>query len=97
VAVSNIQRIWTSNLVSASFDLKKYCAGVEAGEGRLFEFLQKNDAQVSGGCKQARKDVGTKERGIVYGAFMEPKRVPLMEFGSARDSKGEPGFRGGKI
>ncbi len=40
-----------------SADLKKYCAGVEAGEGRLLECLQKNDSQVSNRCKQAFKDV----------------------------------------
>lgn len=43
-----------------SADLRKYCASVEAGEGRLLECLQKNDAQVSNRCKQARKDVGLK-------------------------------------
>ena len=43
-----------------SADLKKYCATVEAGEGRLLDCLQKNDAQVSNRCKQARKDVGLK-------------------------------------
>ena len=43
-----------------STDLRKYCAGVEAGEGRLLECLQKNDAQVSKRCTQARKDVGMK-------------------------------------
>jgi hypothetical protein len=43
-----------------SLDLRKYCASVEAGEGRLLECLQKNDAQVSNRCKQARKDVGMK-------------------------------------
>jgi hypothetical protein len=43
-----------------SADLKKYCAAVEAGEGRLLECLQKNDAQVSSRCKQARRDVGMK-------------------------------------
>lgn len=43
-----------------SSDLKKHCAGVEAGEGRLLECLQKNDAQVSNRCKQARKEVGLK-------------------------------------
>ena len=43
-----------------SADLRKYCASVEAGEGRLLERLQKNDAQVSNRCKQARKDVGMK-------------------------------------
>ncbi len=41
-------------------DLNKYCAGVKAGEGRLMDCLQKNDAQVSKRCKQARKDVGMK-------------------------------------
>ena len=43
-----------------SSDLRKHCAGVEAGEGRLLECLQKNDAEVSSRCKQARKDVGLK-------------------------------------
>ena len=41
-------------------DLRKYCAGVEAGEGRLLDCLQKKDAEVSNRCKQARKDVGLK-------------------------------------
>ena len=43
-----------------SSDLKQYCAGVAAGQGRLLECLLKNDAQVSQRCKQARKDVGMK-------------------------------------
>ncbi len=43
-----------------SSDLKKYCAAVEAGEGRLLECLQKNDARVSNRCKQARRDIGMK-------------------------------------
>ncbi len=43
-----------------STDLRKYCSQVEAGEGRLLECLQKNDAQVSNRCKQALKDVGVK-------------------------------------
>jgi len=43
-----------------SSDLKQYCAGVAAGEGRLLQCLQKNDAQVSQRCKQARKDVELK-------------------------------------
>ena len=41
-------------------DLRKHCAGIEAGEGRLLDCLQKNDAEVSNRCKQARKDVGLK-------------------------------------
>ena len=43
-----------------SSDLKDHCASVAAGEGRLLECLQKNDAHVSQRCKQARKDVGMK-------------------------------------
>jgi hypothetical protein len=43
-----------------SSDLKKFCGNVEAGEGRLLDCLQKNDAQVSNRCKQACKDVGLK-------------------------------------
>jgi len=43
-----------------SSDLKQYCGGVAAGEGRLLECLQKNDDKVSKRCKQARKDVGLK-------------------------------------
>ena len=43
-----------------SSDLQKYCGNVQAGEGRLLECLMKNDAGVSGRCKQARKDVGMK-------------------------------------
>jgi len=43
-----------------SADLKQYCSGVAAGEGRLLECLQKNDNKVSQRCKQARKDVGLK-------------------------------------
>jgi len=41
-------------------DLAKYCRDVPAGEGRILACLQKNDAQVSTRCKQARKDVGLK-------------------------------------
>jgi hypothetical protein len=43
-----------------STDLKKHCSKVEAGEGRLLECLQANDAKVSKRCKKARKDVGLK-------------------------------------
>ncbi len=41
-------------------DLDKYCSGVEMGEGRLLECIDKNDAKVSSRCKQALKDVGLK-------------------------------------
>ena len=41
-------------------DLDKYCQGVPAGEGRLLECIDKNDAKVSSRCKQALKDVGLK-------------------------------------
>lgn len=40
-------------------DLDKFCANIEPGQGRLAECLKKNEAKVSGRCKQAFKDVGT--------------------------------------
>ena len=43
-----------------SSDIKKHCGRVEAGEGRILECLQENDAQVSNRCKQARRDAGMK-------------------------------------
>jgi Cysteine rich repeat len=42
-------------------DLKANCADIKAGEGRLLKCLEKNDAKVSGRCKQALKDVGLKK------------------------------------
>ena len=41
-------------------DLKKHCAAVEAGGGRLAECLKKNEKDVSKRCKDATKDVGAK-------------------------------------
>jgi len=41
-------------------DLEKHCAGVKAGDGRLLECLQINDAGVSKGCRQALRDAGLK-------------------------------------
>lgn len=41
-------------------DLETLCSGVPAGKGRLLNCLEKNDAKVSGRCKQALKDVGMK-------------------------------------
>ena len=62
-AASRLERMvaalaYTAN--ECSSDLKQYCAGVAAGEGRLLECLQKNDDKVSKRCKQARRDVGLK-------------------------------------
>ena len=42
-------------------DLKANCTNIKAGEGRLLTCLEKNDAKVSGRCKQALKDVGLKK------------------------------------
>lgn len=42
-------------------DLEKYCAAVEAGEGRLLACLEQHDKNVSGRCKQALKDVQLKK------------------------------------
>ena len=41
-------------------DLAANCSGVKAGEGRLLQCLEKNDAKVSQRCKGALKDVGLK-------------------------------------
>jgi hypothetical protein len=41
-------------------DLETLCSGVPAGQGRLLKCLEKNDAKVSGRCKQAIQDVGKK-------------------------------------
>ena len=43
-----------------SDDIDAYCAGVEAGEGRIMECLEKNDAKVSQRCKGAVEAVGLK-------------------------------------
>ncbi|MDA8139389.1 MAG: cysteine rich repeat-containing protein [Desulfobacteraceae bacterium] len=42
-------------------DLEKLCGSVAAGEGRLAQCLEKNDAKVSARCKQAQKDVELKK------------------------------------
>lgn len=42
-------------------DLAANCAGVRAGEGRLLQCLEKNDAKVSSRCKGALKDVGLRK------------------------------------
>jgi hypothetical protein len=41
-------------------DLTANCSGVKAGEGRLLQCLEKNEAKVSQRCKGALKDVGLK-------------------------------------
>jgi hypothetical protein len=41
-------------------DLAANCGGVKAGEGRLLQCLEKNEAKVSQRCKGALKDVGLK-------------------------------------
>jgi len=42
-------------------DVAASCAGVKAGEGRLLQCLEKNEAKVSQRCKDALKDVGLKK------------------------------------
>jgi hypothetical protein len=42
-------------------DLKTYCSGVKAGEGRLLQCIDNNRAKVSSRCKQAMKDVKLKK------------------------------------
>jgi hypothetical protein len=41
-------------------DVVANCSGVKAGEGRLLQCLEKNEAKVSQRCKGALKDVGLK-------------------------------------
>ncbi|CAG0999873.1 hypothetical protein ANRL2_03930 [Anaerolineae bacterium] len=42
-------------------DVAANCGGVKAGEGRLLQCLEKNEAKVSQRCKGALKDVGLKK------------------------------------
>jgi hypothetical protein len=42
-------------------DIAANCAGVKAGEGRLLQCLEKNEAKVSKRCKDALKDVGLRK------------------------------------
>ncbi len=42
-------------------DLRQYCAAVPAGQGRLLDCLDKNQAKVSERCKQAVRDVAAKK------------------------------------
>jgi hypothetical protein len=41
-------------------DIVANCSGVKAGEGRVLQCLEKNEAKVSKRCKGALKDVGPK-------------------------------------
>jgi hypothetical protein len=41
-------------------DIAANCSGVKAGEGRVLQCLEKNEAKVSKRCKGALKDVGLK-------------------------------------
>lgn len=41
-------------------DLDRFCQGVPAGQGRLLDCINKNDAKVSSRCKEAIKEVGLK-------------------------------------
>lgn len=38
-------------------DMDKFCASVEAGEGRILTCLKKNESKVSKRCNQAMKDI----------------------------------------
>ena len=42
-------------------DLDTYCTGVEAGEGRLLDCLNRNEGKISSRCNTALKDVGLKK------------------------------------
>jgi len=63
-AASQLERALTALTYVANEcrdDLKANCANINPGEGRLLTCLEKNDAKVSGRCRQALKDVGLKK------------------------------------
>jgi hypothetical protein len=63
-AASQLERALTSLSYVANEcrdDLKANCANIKPGEGRLLNCIERNDAKVSGRCKQALKDVGLKK------------------------------------
>jgi hypothetical protein len=39
-------------------DIQSYCAGVEAGEGRILDCLEQHSGEISAGCSQALDEVG---------------------------------------
>ena len=41
-------------------DIDKYCAGVQAGEGRILACLEAQGSKIQGRCTQALEDVGLK-------------------------------------
>ena len=41
-------------------DVDKYCAGVQAGEGRILACLEAQGTKIQGRCDQALRDVGLK-------------------------------------
>ena len=41
-------------------DIDKYCAGVQAGEGRILACLEAQGTKIQGRCNQALEDVGLK-------------------------------------
>lgn len=41
-------------------DIDRYCAGVQAGEGRILACLEAQGTKIQGRCTQALKDVGLK-------------------------------------
>lgn len=63
-AVDQLERAVTALSYAVSEceeELDKFCSNVAVGEGRLLACLEKNDASVRAGCKQALKDVGFKQ------------------------------------
>jgi hypothetical protein len=57
-------------------DVKKYCANVQLGEGRIAKCLRENQGQVSPDCKAKLKEIGAraKERGGQKGTSTEQTR-----------------------
>jgi hypothetical protein len=62
-AVSQLQRALTALSYLASEcrdDLKTYCSGIQPGEGRLLDCIDKKKDVISDRCKSAFKDVAQK-------------------------------------
>lgn len=69
-AIAQLERALTALTYAANecrVDLTAYCADVKPGEGRLFQWMDKDDAKLSKRCKQAMKDTELK-----YGSPNDP-------------------------
>ena len=60
-AATRLERAVTAlahGAIECKANIEKHCGSVKAGEGRILDFLQKHEAELSKRCKQAKKDIG---------------------------------------